>query len=462
MKLRKIDTWLMILATVLTAAFFVGCNLVIMPDDPGPDPMDPNSGVTGKFAGSDVCISCHTNTHGDWQETLHATALDALKSIGQETNAECLPCHTVGFGEDGGYVDEATTLSLANVGCESCHGAARDHVDNVGDESMRPIKDISAEVCGACHTGSHHPNFDEWQTSNHATVTASIAQQMVEGNGFTNACGVCHSGDVVYRSVISGETVGNNDFAGMAVEDLNGITCVICHDPHAQTGNATEPGDGRDFQLRWPEVANPTPTNTVQAATDSDRFNLCGQCHHSRGQTWQSTSRGPHDSIQANVYLGEMPSPVDENDVAQPLVVSRTSIHALAPEQCATCHMYRQDFQDEEAPAIAGHSFEISFLGCATSGCHPSQDAAQAAQATLIGEVQTRLDDILIRLGDPAEWEYTANDGPEMQGGVSDELKQIRFLYYYVIEDGSFGVHNPRYVRDILSAAEDTLTEIGR
>lgn len=425
------------------------------------DNVNMNSGITGKFIGSTRCMICHENTHNEWSNTLHARALESLEAIGQDENPDCLVCHTVGFGEDGGYVDRATTLDLANVGCESCHGPAANHASNPSDASLRPPVDISSDVCGACHTDSHHPNFEDWQMSGHAGVLGFIADDISMGGSDTTRCGGCHSGDVFYLQNIANESVSDDQFMGVAPEDLNGTTCAICHDPHARTSNAPTPEDGRDFQLRFPEVASPVPTNTIAAATDSDRFNVCGQCHHSRGRTWESTSRGPHHSVQSNVYAGEMPVPVDANEEPQLLVQSRTSVHSFAVEQCATCHLYRQDFQDEQAPAISGHTFTVNNAGCATSGCHPSVDAAVAAQATLMGEVESRLADILARLGDPATWEYEAGGGPEDQSTVSDDIKKARFLYYYALEDGSGGIHNPDYVRDILTAAEQLLTDAG-
>jgi len=63
-------------------------------------------------------------------------------------------------------------------------------------------------------------------------------------------------------------------------------------------------------------------------------------------------------------------------------------------------------------------------------------------------------------LGDPSTWEYSAEGGPEDQDALSDEIKQIRYLYHYVVSDGSLGVHNPDYVRDMLSKAEELLDSL--
>lgn len=446
----------------LLVCALAGCPATMPPDGNENDNTTGDSGLTGKYVGAATCALCHPGPHAEWAGTLHARALESLEAIGQGGNAQCVGCHTVGFGEEGGFVDRATTNSLAGVQCESCHGPGGDHVRDPINDAFKPIIDISADVCGACHQGSHHPNFEQWGMSLHAQINETVTGDLLEGGDFVNNCGLCHSGDVFYRVNVRGETVPPDAFTGLNPEDLTPITCAICHDPHSRTNNAATPDSGRDYQLRFRQVASPTPSNTVEDVTNPQRFNLCGQCHHDRGRTWVTGSRPPHHSNQANVYVGEMPMPDPESE--PPLVLSRVSVHSFAPEQCATCHMYRQDFQSEQAPAISGHDFAVNNAGCATSGCHPSTEAAIAAQATLQAEVRARLDAIAMRLGDPATWEYTSNGGPNNDGqtALPDAVKQARFLYYYALVDGSFGVHNPDYVRSMLVKAEALLVELGR
>lgn len=434
----------------------------VPPTGTDPDPTAPpgsgDSGVTGKYVGSERCSQCHSNVHVAWRGTLHARALATLEEVGQGSNADCLGCHTVGFGEEGGFVNRTTTNSLAHVGCESCHGPGRDHAMNVNDPSLRPPKDISATICGKCHTGSHQPTFEQWSESGHALVTESPATSFGNGTSLNN-CGTCHSGDFRYLAVYEGQTVQDNYLQGKTREQMNGITCAICHDPHQRTGNAPFADSGRDYQLRFREVAYPVPSNTVEDATNKERFNICGQCHHSRGRTWADTTRGPHHSLQANVYVGEMPVPAD----TLPLVLSMNSPHSLVQEQCATCHMYRKDFQSEIAPAISGHTFAVSYEGCTGSGCHPSADNAQALKLSLENSVKARLQAIYNRLGPPATWEYSSSGGPNSAGqaALDNRIKQVRFLYYYSLYDGSYGIHNPDYVKAMLTKAEDLLTDLG-
>lgn len=437
------------------------CPLIMTPDT---QPTTGNSGITGQYVGSTRCAQCHASVHSNWSETLHAGALDTLKAINQGENANCIGCHTVGFGEEGGFVDEATTFDLAGVGCEACHGPAKQHVENVQDASLRPAKNIAASVCGQCHTGEHHPNFDEWETSKHALVNEHVAESLTAGTN-ANACGQCHSGDFFYMSRIKGETVADDFLKDVERADQNAVTCAVCHNPHQRTGNAPDPGDGRDFQLRFPEIAFPTPTNTIDAAIDPTRFNICGQCHHSRGRTWAVSSRGPHHSVQANVYIGEMPMPDDDAEVT-PLAPSLLAKHYEAPEQCATCHMYRKDFESEEAPAIAGHTFAVSFEGCVASGCHTSAESIETRAESYQSEIMDMIDALKARLNanpGTGNWEYTSDGGPDAMGqaALHDGIKKARFLIAYVENDGSLGIHNPPYVEGMLSAASDYLDDAG-
>ncbi|UCF32499.1 MAG: SMP-30/gluconolactonase/LRE family protein [Phycisphaerales bacterium] len=376
----------------------------------------------GSYVGADVCAVCHVTEHGEWSGTIHKEAFNNLPPFAQDPAMGCVECHTVGF-EQGGFEDIATTPEFAGVQCENCHGPGSDHASLATTENI--VIDLTAELCGACHTDSHHPTYDEWASSGGHVNAAD--------NSHAGSCNVCHA---------PLRELAGDDHADLSIE------CVACHDSHAQTGNDAIPEPPHDSQLLFPEVVETTPSSAVEDVTDPSRFNLCGQCHHSRGRTWDSTSRGPHHSLQANVVVGEMPVP-DGID----LVPFSTSTHASTLQQCNTCHMYTAPHQTgpPEVDAITGHTWEVNFLGCVD--CHEAQDAEDLSLA-LQAEVQFRLDAITAALGDPATWEYSCCGGPSDQSTISDDIKKARFLLKYVEGDASLGVHNPTYVRSILEAAE--------
>jgi hypothetical protein len=89
------------------------------------------------YIGTKKCKTCHLKEWKSWSTTKMANSFDLLKpgtrkekkvAAGLDpekdytADPECLPCHTVGYGETGGFVDLATTPNHAGVGCEMCHG----------------------------------------------------------------------------------------------------------------------------------------------------------------------------------------------------------------------------------------------------------------------------------------------------------------------------------------------------
>jgi hypothetical protein len=89
------------------------------------------------YVGSGSCRKCHLKEWKSWSETKMAKAFELLKpgvaadkkkaagldpSKDYTADKTCLACHTTGFGQPGGFVDAASTLDRAGVGCEMCHG----------------------------------------------------------------------------------------------------------------------------------------------------------------------------------------------------------------------------------------------------------------------------------------------------------------------------------------------------
>lgn len=90
-----------------------------------------------KYVGAEGC-KCHRSEIMDWQGSKHARAFELLlpdkrrvakKRAGlnpasdYSRDAECIPCHVVGYNAKGGFLDIDTSPLMAGVGCESCHGA---------------------------------------------------------------------------------------------------------------------------------------------------------------------------------------------------------------------------------------------------------------------------------------------------------------------------------------------------
>lgn len=110
-----------------------------------------------KFAGSQACLPCHAKAAEVWEGSRHAAALATLEREGVDRDPDCVGCHVVGLESSEGFRDRAATPSLANVGCESCHGPGAAH-------AAEPLKarlgKAGKSSCMPCHDDDHSPKFD--------------------------------------------------------------------------------------------------------------------------------------------------------------------------------------------------------------------------------------------------------------------------------------------------------------
>ncbi len=100
------------------------------------------------FAGSRACRPCHEYEYDRWSTKAHADALASLKRVGSDHDPECVVCHVTGMDYDSGFVTEAGTPHLKDVGCENCHGPGSEHIRTSGQTATTQPK----MTCLDCHT----------------------------------------------------------------------------------------------------------------------------------------------------------------------------------------------------------------------------------------------------------------------------------------------------------------------
>ncbi|RKU33248.1 hypothetical protein C6499_01845 [Candidatus Poribacteria bacterium] len=110
----------------------------------------------GMYAGNASCKTCHPSEYASWKKTKHSHAYHTLVEKGHENDPDCLTCHTVGFGFQTGFISEPQTPTLADVGCENCHGVGGNHVKNPKPGYGK----VTKANCLTCHTSENSPNFD--------------------------------------------------------------------------------------------------------------------------------------------------------------------------------------------------------------------------------------------------------------------------------------------------------------
>lgn len=303
------------------------------------------------FVGEAVCKGCHAETREHWSETAHAHALQSLKDRGQQTNAACLACHTLGFGQEGGFVNEETTPGLANVQCENCHGAGGDHVASPSHSNITRV--VQSKTCGGCHTGSHNPQYDEWKLSKHSIGSFDV---------HSDTCVTCHTAEgflIQESQVLEPEAPVIARAESEPLHATTNVECWACHDPHEKKAD-------------------------VPAQLREDSSTLCRKCHtfrEAQGTTPVSEfNTRPMHNPQAEVVNAAggfkwNENATDPNKAFTALTLDATAglTHKEATEgDCARCHVYTitQAKPTESLPNKTGHDFRPNLLACGQAGCH--------------------------------------------------------------------------------------------
>jgi peroxiredoxin len=117
------------------------------------------------YVGSASCQSCHGKEHKLWSESAHARAFATLGAKNASKNTACQKCHTTGFGEPTGF--PAGGANLEAVGCESCHGPGKRHVESAGKTpgTILALTDkcdtcAISLICGKCHDAANDAGFE--------------------------------------------------------------------------------------------------------------------------------------------------------------------------------------------------------------------------------------------------------------------------------------------------------------
>ncbi|GAB4299097.1 MAG: hypothetical protein Kow0098_25240 [Ignavibacteriaceae bacterium] len=426
--MKKIFT-ITLLTVILTAALSFGQNYYLGTGSPA-DPIGSS------------CASCHNTSGGadpvynDWITTLHSIAHDSLTL--PYYGYSCLECHNTGwdvnvvnYGADE-YVDSIDNngftitdpdnfARVKNVGCEVCHGPLGTDARTLsGDHWTANVPDYSAENCGECHQDSHHPTFEEWETSKHAEFPSFIGNWMDRNEN--GECYRCHHAQdfVAYL-----EDPNYDPFTFVPDGDLVNVTCAACHDPHS----AQNPG-----QLRLPVTGSQVICDVCHTV-DIDEVDVYETPHHTTSECLSGSADFGYQ------YPGE---------------TYQNSVHTfVATERCINCHVNMEGVGD--FGEATGHTFLPRFIACADAGCHgdeyysaPGVDTTNTEFQFNYEFAQTITDSLLAVL--EAEL-MIVNPGLTHDSALGFDYNAALYNYEAVLNEGSRGVHNTKLVHELLEDA---------
>jgi hypothetical protein len=341
-----------------------------------------------------------------------------------------------------------------------------------------------------------HPEIrKQWEGSRHNNVNTTMVHATVEARAAGAAsCARCHS-DQGFRAwlpqLMRGDpgpirgpdgrdaTVAHLAALGLTRDQVKPITCTTCH---------TDRGD-----LRIVHDTFHLPSGfSVSAVAEGA---LCMTCHNSRNgrMIWNAETLrsyvGPHRSAQTDTLVGKNFYFVDDTSAV------RNSSHAFfMGASCTTCHMTMNP---------ESHTFKAVENSCAN--CHgkaidmevvqaPTRHLMSRLRAVMFSRIlEVRGSIRVVRAFDPARGTFTDNfavDGNQITGladvltvggqiafrfrmadgrevtsqlveirespggrqvfSLSDPLVRAAWNYLMIEHDGSLGVHNPRWTREVL------------
>lgn len=431
-------------------------------------PVGTASGSEG-YVGSEKCKTCHPDKYADWKGTLHSRMVQEFTPGSTDANFEtapfdkadvkyviggmdeydfvskkdlklivhfwdmgkrewvkqdlynwiddCTKCHTTGWDP------KTKTWSEIAIACEACHGPGKAHVESEG--KIKVIKSVgSDEMCGKCHNGTEkEPRQGVQVATNHGKSLATLKASPHA----KNECLQCHSQDYREASSEVKPTLATARFS---------ITCITCHDPHKRTGH---PG-----QLK------------------AESTQLCMGCHTSVRITVSSkpnVSQPQKEMFEGNMGIGlekGLVNSLGRNLHPVPISPIRKKV------TCADCHM-KYDVP-RSAGTMPNHFFKagtpegsyknhfeetIKYNSCA--GCHASMtkerfDAYQKEVKDKVAAIQEKLNQAKTYKAKAKQADWTL-------------YETAMTIISFVKADGSLGIHNYNYTKNLLQAANVYITD---
>jgi hypothetical protein len=166
------------IAALTLICLLIGSAVNSQPPEPKDAAAEPAPPAGQTYTGVKRCSSCHFKQYVSWKKTKHAKEAWESVTAKYRSSAECIVCHTTGYGEPTGFKDEASSSNLTGTTCEACHGPGSKHEEAckpyLNKKKLSPEEDKIARdsiykvrpgnVCATCHLSQghkEHPKYDK-------------------------------------------------------------------------------------------------------------------------------------------------------------------------------------------------------------------------------------------------------------------------------------------------------------
>ncbi len=355
----------------------------------------------------------------------------------------------------------AQLQGLGTIGCENCHGPLAGHFAQItGGFNFRQTVDVSLspDVCNQCHNASatSHNVGGYYNLSGHALVPSEQR----------TSCAPCHQGAGMVKFMESGKNPSS--YAALTADELaTPISCVVCHDPHkASTLKADGTMDPGLRQISVDSLRNgyqlkPAGTSQVCEYCHSSRYSVTAKVKPASAPYYGFGDRfGPHENPQFDMLVGS--NGYQFGDAS----FTGLNTHMGLENGCVTCHMQPR-MRNGKGTAHTNHGMSMTdttwgFNGAKICGdCHGEVADYNDVKAFYdydrngkIEGVQTEIQGMLSQLKAALPQDASGNPVTMMADSLKvknhPEIVEKIWNYYFVLNDGSMGIHNTKYAVRLL------------
>lgn len=296
--------------------------------------------------------------------------------------------------------------------------------------------------CVQCHTLDNKTAIQaQFATTKHGPMNGSVGYA-----GGRNGCAKCHSHQGAMETMMTGK-----DTTAANIPIPVAFKCETCHGFHMSLDSTDFP----DYALRDIEPVSLLMDDHQTILDLAGSGNTCAECHQTRRGTEpynspdsvniSSTHWGGHHGPQGQI-LGGLGAFEAEGSMSY----ENTAHTDLTG--CSDCHMAK----NEERTDVGGHTFALkaedgyeNMAGCVQ--CHADATSFDInGVQTEVAEMLETLHGLLVEHGLYSE-EGLHEGGHPVTGMYPANVAGAVFNYILLEEDRSLGIHNPAYVKALLT-----------